>query len=204
MGDLSVLERRDFKRLISVMKQKIVLAAIAALGLSSIALPAQAARLKWNVDYTGFFSSGASIFGSFEADETAADDGIVSDDEFTAWSWSWSGDSTVAAFTLSSDSAEIATPADGGSSFYVDGTPNLPFAGLDQGLFVSDSGEQALDLEFLLVEDFANGAFTSGSSLAGAAVTVSDPEPVPEPATLLSLLAVAGAVAATKRQRQLG
>ncbi len=185
------------------MKQ-IVLAAAAALGITAFATPAQAALFKWSVDYTGFFAEDASISGFFVADGADAADGIVSGDEFDSWEWTWSGNSEIEAFTISSSDGDFAfDPA-----FYVDGTPNeVGLAdGLDQGSFFSD--DYGLDLEFLFVESFTAGAtpfegVTSfGDVTAAGTISVSEPEKVPEPATVLGLLALAGAAAMVKRQKQ--
>ncbi|MBX2862590.1 MAG: PEP-CTERM sorting domain-containing protein [Leptolyngbyaceae cyanobacterium MAG.088] len=183
------------------MKQ-IVLATAAALGVTAFAAPAQAALFQWNVDYTGFFAEDASISGFFVADEADAADGMVSGDEFEDWSWTWSGNSEVDAFTISSDEGG---DFDFDPTFYVDGTPNEPGVGLDQGLFFSD--DYAVDLEFLIVEDFTGdnaltSAVTFGDLEAAGTVSVSDPEPVPEPATLLGLMALVGAATMAKRQKQ--
>ena len=184
------------------MKQ-IVLVAAAALSVTALAAPAQAALFQWNVDYTGFFAEDASISGFFVADETAADDGIVSGDEFEDWEWTWSGNSQIDAFTISSSDGNFSF----NPGFYVDGTPNeLELAdGLDQGFYFSD--DFGLDLEFLVIEDFAGstpfeGLASSGDVTAAAAISVSDPEPVPEPATLLGLMTLVGAAAMVKRQKQ--
>ena len=186
------------------MKQ-ILFAAAAALGLTAVAAPAHAALFQWNVDYTGFFADDASISGFFVADETAAADGIVSGDEFDSWEWNWSGNSEVDAFSISSSDGEFATLF-GNPGFYVDGTPNEVGLtdGLDQGAYTSD--DYGLDLEFLIVQDFTTGnpfarTSTEGDLTAGS-IAVSDPVAVPEPTTVLGLLAMAGAAAMAKRQKQ--
>ena len=180
------------------MKQ-IVLAAAAALGVTAFAAPAQAALFKWSVDYTGFFADDAFISGFFIADGADAEDGIVSGDEFDSWEWTWSGNSEVDAFTVSSSDGEFATLF-GNPAFFVDGTPNEVGAGFDQGFYGSD--DVGLDLEFLFVDNFADGTFTAGDVTAAGTISVSDPEKVPEPATILGLLTVAGAAALAKRQKQ--
>ncbi|MEM7065597.1 MAG: PEP-CTERM sorting domain-containing protein [Cyanobacteria bacterium P01_B01_bin.77] len=182
------------------MKQ-ILLAAAAALGVTAFAAPAQAARFQWNVDYTGFFADGASISGFFTADETAATDGFVSGDEFDTWEWTWSGNSEIAAFTLTSLTAEAETFF-GDFGFFVDGMANVPGDDASEGVYISD--EAAIDLDFLLVDTFTSGAIASvsGNTTASGVVTVSDPEAVPEPATLLGLLTLAGAAVVAKRQKQ--
>lgn len=166
----------------------------AVLGVA-IATPANAALFSWNVEYSGFWEEGA-VNGSFVADQADAADGIVSIDEMTSWFWSWSGNEDVAAFDISSQDALAGTQFD--PSFYVDGTENQPFAGLDQGSFFGgEAGEQLIDFEFLIVQGvdpFPSGNSGSGPVTEGAlpgTVAVSDPEKVPEPATLLGLLALA-------------
>ncbi|MEL6136625.1 MAG: PEP-CTERM sorting domain-containing protein [Cyanobacteria bacterium J06628_6] len=184
---------------------KFAIAASAALGAVAIATPTQAADFKWTVEYAGFFAEDASITGSFVADETAADDGIVFSDEFSSWIWSWSGNSEAEAFSIDSSDGFVETSF-GPVGFYVDGTPNeVDLADdLDQGLYVSDSGDTGLDLEFLFVENFDTGAFALGDLAAsGATISVSDPKPVPEPATILGVLTVLfGMGAAANRQKQ--
>ena len=183
-----------------IMKQ-IVLAAAVLSSAAVFSAPAQAALFKWNVDYTGFFAEDAFISGFFIAEETAATDGIVSGDEFDSWEWSWSGNSEVDAFTISSSDGEFASLFDN-TGFFVDGTPNelRQADGLDQGFFGSD--DFGLDLEFLLVDNFSAGTTSDGDVAALGTISVSDPEPVPEPATLLGLLAVGGAAILAKRQKQ--
>ena len=183
-----------------IMKQIVLVAAV----LSSAAVfvaPAQAALFKWTVDYTGFFAEDASINGFFVADDAATTDGIVSGDEFESWEWTWSGNSEVDAFTVSSSDGEFASLFDN-TGFFVDGTPNeLGLTdGLDQGLYSSD--DFGLDLEFLFVDNFGADTTSDGDVTAAGTILVSDPEPVPEPATLLGLLAVGGAAALAKRQKQ--
>ena len=188
------------------MKQ-VVFAVAAALGVTAFAAPAHAVRFKWSVDYTGFFADGASITGFFIADESAATDGIVTGDEFESWEWSWSGNSEVAAFSIPSSHGEFSTLFDT-PGFFVNGTPNeVDFAdGLDQGLYFSD--DFSIDLELLIVEDYTAGTFpfaetaSFGDLTAPGVISVSDPEIVPEPATLLGLLTLAGAAAFAKRQKQ--
>ncbi|NEZ61483.1 PEP-CTERM sorting domain-containing protein [Leptolyngbyaceae cyanobacterium CCMR0082] len=181
--------------------KRIVFAVAATLGVTAFAAPADAALFKWSVDYTGFFAEDAFISGFFIAEGTAATDGVVSGNEFDSWQWSWSGNSEVDAFTISSSDGEFASLFDN-TGFFVDGTPNeLGLTdGLDQGLYSSD--DFGLDLEFLFVDNFGAGAISDGDLTALGTISVSDPEPVPEPATLLGLLAVAGAAAVAKRQKQ--
>lgn len=172
------------------------------LGLSLLAAPAQSAVLAWKVDYSGWWEAdgGGSISGTFYADETAALDGVVSTDEFTFWSWDWSGNNAVSAFSIASTDLGAETQLD--PSFYVEGTPNQPFLldGLDQGVFAA--GDFLLDLESLLVQNFVtNGVSTGDSTTQVGTVTISDPSVVPEPATVLGLMALVGVGAVTlKRQ----
>ena len=186
--------------------------AAAALGLISIAAPVEAAQLKWTVEYTGFFESdgGGSIIGSFIADQADAADGIVSDTEFSSWIWNWSGNDAVSAFSISSNDGSIDPFF--GSSFYVDGTPNEPLDGnfndpddLDQGVYTSGSGNDIIDFNGLFVQRLAEAEFSQGdASAANTAITVSDPESVPEPATVLGMLVVlAGfATSVVRHQKQ--
>jgi hypothetical protein len=193
----------------------IALAATAALGFVSIAAPAQAALFSWSVEYTGWWEEqgGGSIAGSFVASEADAADGIVALDEISAWMWDWSGNDYVSAFSISSKDkgSEIQILGDP-NGFYGDGTPNLPGLadGLDQGTFVGgDAGEYVLDLEYLGVEDNTvsfpfGGAVVYGDVAAAGSITVSEPIPVPEPASLIGLLAIAGGIGGSviKRQKQ--
>jgi hypothetical protein len=172
--------------------------------LAAIATPVQAAAFSWSLDYTGWWEAdgGGSISGFFTADESSALDGIISVDELLSWSWIWSGNDAVSAFSISSSDEGAEAQLD--PAFYVDGTPNLPFEfdGLDQGVFAA--GDFLVDLEFLLVQNNATGDFSGGDSeSANGSVSLGDPKPVPEPATLLGLLALAGASTVTlKRQQQ--
>lgn len=193
--------------------KRFALAVGMGLGLATLAAPANAALLAWEVGYSGWWEEdgGGSISGKLFADEEDALDGIVSADELTSWGWNWSGNDAVSAFSISSDEAGATTDFD--PSFYVDGTPNEPIGldfvdpdGLDQGSFISGSGNEILDLQALLAISSADGveSFSRGNpdSTLGA-VTVSEPTPVPEPTTILSLLALAGISTATlKRQKQ--
>lgn len=185
------------------------LAATAALSLVAIAAPANAAGFRWDVEYTGWWEAdgGGSVAGTFSAGEDAASDGIVSPDEIKFWSWNWSGNDAVSAFTISSkdENAEIQVVDPSlANGFYVDGTPNQPnlLDNLDQAVFAA--GNYLLDLEFLYVQDFATDGFSGGDSeAASGTVSVSEPIPVPEPTTVLGLLALAGtAIATLKRQKQ--
>ncbi|MFE4108265.1 PEP-CTERM sorting domain-containing protein [Almyronema epifaneia] len=191
----------------------IVLAATAALGLAALAAPAEAALFSWNVEYTGWWEEEATVSGTLFADEASAADGILSLDELTDWSWSWSGNSFVPAFAISSkdEGAEIQIfDPSAASGFYVDGTANLPdlLDDLDQGVFAA--GDFLLDLEFLIVEQIDTGSQGTSDSLvafgdtsAAGTVSVADPKPVPEPAALLGLLALSGlGTASLKRQKQ--
>lgn len=187
------------------MKQ-IVLAAVAAIGTTAVAAPAQAVTFKWNVDYTGFFSNGASITGYFVADESAADDGVVSADEFDSWQWNWSGNSEVDAFSISSSNGEFSTLF-GVPGFFVNGTTNAVNLAdnLEQGNYSSNNYN--LDLEYLIVEDVTAGSPITGTTtygnLTAGSIAVSDPEIVPEPTTLLGLLTLAGTAAMVKRQKKI-
>ena len=187
--------------------KKIVFAAAAALGVVAFAAPAQALTFRWDVDYSGFFADGESITGSFIADETAAADGFVSTDEFDSWVWNFSGNSEVSALSVSSDEGgEIQVfPGIDVTGFFVDGTPNVPGDDAFEGVYASDVA--VIDLDFLEVVDVSGGNVFAGTATSGdvtlsESVAVSDPEVVPEPATLLGLLTLAGAAAMAKRQKQ--
>ncbi|MGD1909175.1 MAG: PEP-CTERM sorting domain-containing protein [Leptolyngbyaceae cyanobacterium] len=189
-------------------------AATAALGLAITATPADAALFSWDIDYTGWWEldGGGSLMGELRADETAADDGILSASELVSWSWDWSGNDFVSAFSISSEDVgaeiqEFLGPDTVG--FYVDGTPNLPDDGLDQGVFVGgDEGQYVLDLEFLFIEDNTfsfpfGGDLTAGDTFAPEGdVAVGEPKKVPEPATVMGLIALAAAGVTVKRQTQ--
>lgn len=177
------------------MKQ-ILLAATAALGVAAVAAPAQAALFEWNVDYTGFFEDGSSINGFFRAEDTAAADGFVSTEEFDSWAWNFDGGS------ISSDEGGEIQTFFGPAGFFVDGTANVPGDDASEGVYASDSA--VIDLDFLFVDTFASGFITSsatGDVTVSDGVAVSDPVPVPEPASLLGLLAMAGAAVVVKRQK---
>ncbi|MEA5464108.1 PEP-CTERM sorting domain-containing protein [Leptothoe sp. PORK10 BA2] len=182
--------------------KKIVFAAAATLGITAFAAPAQAASFRWNIDYTGFFADGASINGSFIADETAATDGFVSTDEFDSWIWTFNSATEVVSVSSADSGAEIQNFF-GPAGFFVDGTANVVGDDASEGVYASSSA--VIDLDFLLVDTFASGSITSsatGDVTVSDAISVSDPETVPEPATLLGLFALAGAAATAKRQKQ--
>jgi hypothetical protein len=133
----------------------------------------------------------------------------VSADELKDWQWNWSGNDVVSAFSISSKAGGT---TDFQPSFYVNDTPNLPIGldfldpdNLDQGSFVSGSGNEILDLQALLAISFTDGveSVSEGNPTATlGTVSVSEPTAVPEPATVLGLLALAGVSTATlKRQK---
>lgn len=175
------------------------------LGMAAIATPTQAALFSWEIEYSGWWDAegGGSVTGSLVADDADAADGIVSGDEITSWAWSWSGNDFAPAFEISS--ADSAAGTQFVEGFFVDGTPNLPdfLDGLDQGTFFGgEAGEQLIDFEFLLVQ--ADDPFPNGDPEVSAGdfaaetgtIIVSDPTKVPEPTTVLGLLAL-GAIAGT-------
>lgn len=180
-----------------------------AWGLTAIATPVKAAVLGWDIEYTGWWEEvgGGSISGMFSADEEDAADGVVSINEMRSWMWSWSGNDTIPAFSISSGAGAT---TDFNPSFHVDGTPNVPslleFDDLDQGVFISGSGEEIIDLEALLV--IANAGSLDDLVIEGnpaasqGSIFVSEPEMIPEPATVLGLMALAGASAAMFGQRK--
>ncbi|NES94216.1 MAG: PEP-CTERM sorting domain-containing protein [Desertifilum sp. SIO1I2] len=177
-----------------------------SLGLLALGTPANAARFSWNVEYTGWWAAdgGGSISGQFIANPEDALDGIISIEEMTSWFWNWTGNDVVPAFSISSKDAGAST--DGFfPRFYVDGTPNQPFdfnldPNLDQGAFTA--GDYYLDLEFLRVESLLANLVSQGNPELMGTITVSDPTVVPEPATLLGLMAIAGLATTLKRQKQ--
>jgi hypothetical protein len=187
--------------------KRFALAVGLGLGLATLAAPANAALFAWDIEYSGWWeeSGGGSIFGTIVADDSDAEDGIVSGDELKSWLWNWSGNDVVPAFSFSSE--EDGATADFDASFYVDGRLNQPglLDGLDQGTFTSATGDEVLDLEFLFAISYADGveSFSPGNpeALTGT-VAVADPVIVPEPTTVLGLV-VAGLGAVTlKRQKQ--
>jgi len=193
--------------------KRLALAATVALGWAALAAPANAALFSWDIEYTGWWEEdgGGSISGTIFADEDDAADGIVSADELKAWEWNWSGNDAVSAFSISSE--EEGATTDFEPSFYVNDIPNQPIGmdfvdpdNLDQGSFISGSGNELLDLQALLVISFMDGveSVSVGNPTATiGTVTVSEPTPVPEPATVLGLLALAGISTATfKRHKQ--
>lgn len=189
--------------------KRFALAVGMSLGLATLAAPANAAILAWDIEYSSWWEEdGGSISGTFAADEKDAQDGIVSTDEMTSWLWKWSGNDVVPAFSFSSRNA--GATADFNPSFYVDGRLNQHslLDRLDQGTFTSGSGNEALDLEYLFAISFVNNveSFSQGNpnSTLGT-ITVSDPVIVPEADGFLGLITItlAGISAATlKRQKQ--
>jgi len=187
--------------------KRLALAVGLSLGLATLTAPAHAALFSWDIEYSGWWeeSGGGSISGTIVADENDAQDGIVSGDELKSWFWSWSGNEVVSAFSFSSQEAGATVDFD--SSFYVDGRPNQPglLDGLDQGTFTSGSGSAVLDLEYLFASSFADNveSFSPGNlnSTVGT-IAVADPVPVPEPMSVLGLLALAGLGATTLKRQQ--
>jgi hypothetical protein len=187
------------------------LAATAALGFVALATPANAATFAWDIKYSGWWTQdgGGEVSGTIVADEKSAADGIISLDEMFAWSWNWSGNSAVSAFSIFSDNASTALGFPG--SFYVNGTPNRPIDenfvdadNLDQGLFASKSENELIDFQALVVQNVATEGVSVGNAKATTGrTTVSAPRAVPEPATLAGLIAI-GAMAAPAfaRKRQ--
>ncbi len=177
------------------------------LGLATLAAPANAAILAWDIEYSGWWEEdgGGSISGKFVADHKNAQDGIVSVDEMTSWLWNWSGNDVVPAFSFSSGDAGATT--DFNPSFYVDGRLNQPLDGdgLDQGTFTSGSGNEVLDLEYLFAISYVDNveSFSAGNldSTLGR-ISVSDPVAVPEPDSILGLITLVGISAVTLKRRK--
>ncbi len=177
--------------------KRFAFAAAATLALSAIAAPANAAKFKWTVDYSGFWSDGSALTGMFVAHEEDALDGIVSSDEFLTWMWDWSGNLDVEAFSISSEDAFSETQFDAALNLGAD-----PFV---QGVFFGgiDPEEFSIDADFLFVDQFnfetSDYMFTEADQDGSVSVTS---QPVPEPATILGLMALAAAGTAVKRQTQ--
>lgn len=184
----------------------LAIAIAATLGALTLATPADAARLRWQIEYTGWWAAdgGGSISGQFIANQEDALDGIISIDEMTSWLWNWTGNDVVPAFSISS--VDTGASTDGFfPRFYVDGTPNQPFdfnldPNLDQGAFTA--GDYYLDLEFLRVESLLANLVSQGNPELMGTITVSDPTVVPEPTAIFSLLAIAGLATTLKRQKR--
>jgi hypothetical protein len=171
-------------------------AATVALGLTAIAAPADAAMFEWTVEYTDFWSDGSSLTGAIRADEAAALDGIITSDEFTAWMWDWSGNAEVDAFSISSKDELAETQFDAALNLGDD-----PFA---QGLFsAGDPINYSIDFDFLVVDKFNFDTFEFSESVADGdgSVAVSSKK-VPEPATVMGLIALTAVGATVKRQKQ--
>ncbi|NJM58302.1 MAG: hypothetical protein HC857_13935 [Synechococcales cyanobacterium RU_4_20] len=126
----------------------------------------------FGVQYLGFWAGGGAVSGVISASEADAADGVISLDELVDWSWDWSGNSEVDAFSLSSaESAAIALLPPGGfllnqPSGVLDTTLIDP-QGLDQGLYESEDGDRAIDLGALLIQDFAANRLAQGDPLRG-------------------------------------
>lgn len=177
------------------------------LGLATLAAPANAAILAWDVEYSNWWEEdgGGSISGKFVADRKDAQDGIVSADEMTSWLWNWSGNDVVPAFSFSS--GEIGATTDFNPSFYVDGRLNQPslLDGLDQGTFTSGSGNEVLDLEYLFAISFVANveSFSQGNSNSAlGTIRVSNPVVVPEPDSILGLITLVSISAVTLKRRK--
>ena len=127
--------------------------------------------LDFDVEYVGFWGAEGSVTGGFSISEADAADGIASLDELISWSWDWTGNGDVAAFSVSSDSASVTALLPPGG-FLLDGE-NTPIDsnffdadGLDQGLYETESGDQYIDLGVLIIEDLAAGTFSEGDAAA--------------------------------------
>ncbi|MBD2579265.1 PEP-CTERM sorting domain-containing protein [Oscillatoria sp. FACHB-1406] len=184
-----------------------IFAIAASLGSAILTAPANAALLSWKVDYTGWWDNdgGGAISGLFAADETAASDGIISIDEMSNWTWNWSGNNNVAAFSISSKDGGV---TDFSPSFFVDGRQNTPIVdffdadNLDQGSFIGGGGNLVLDLQTLLVGSYGDNIAESlgdpTSRLGKISVST-----VPEPSIgLIALLGVG--LASWKLRKQQG
>lgn len=174
-----------------------LVAFVCALAFSGLS---HANLVSYDVEYTGWWDAegGGSLQGMLTAAEAASEDGIIDlATELEAWTWNWSGNTFLSAFSISSNDAGAGIDIFDTAGFYVDGTANLPdFAdNLDQGVFIGGSvGEFVVDLEFLILEDNTTGFpfggdFTEGDlSSAFGIVSVAQAQsvPVPTPLTLLA------------------
>ena len=128
--------------------------------------------LDFSLQYSGFWEGGGSVKGTFSATEAAAADGIISLDELISWNLDWTGNDEVDAFSISSDDGEaIALLPPGGfllsdTNTAIDADLNDP-DGLDQGLYESGSGEEAIDLGALIIEDVADSSVAQGNATDG-------------------------------------
>lgn len=183
--------------------KRFAIALMAGLGLSlTVATaPAKASLLGWNVEYSGFWGSdgGGSIFGSFFADQADTQDGFVGLDEMESWTWNWTGNSAVPGFSISSANGSLGLNlvdlAEAG--FFIDGRANVPLAGRDQGIFASAAEDKVIDVEGLILYTESTNAqnITTRKESIGSASASSGRitlKPVPEPASVLGLLALAG------------
>lgn len=139
-------------------------------GLGSIVI---SPVINFEVEYSGFWADGGSVIGGFSVSEADAADGVVTTDELIAWNWNWSGNSEVAAFSISSEDGVVADllPLTGflleGMNTPVDGEFADP-DGIDQGLYESVSGEQVIDLGALVIQDFTADALSLGDISLGS------------------------------------
>lgn len=156
---------------------------------------ASAALLSWNISYTGWWEieGGGAVNGTLITDESAAIDGFISQNELLSWTWEWTGNSFLSAFTISS--------SDAGASlgflptFDLSGAPNVPAEGLDQGTFTGgDLGRLFIDLEFLSIQNdnipFPDNSLAGDIFAPQGQILISDPtrlSEVSEPGALAAL-----------------
>lgn len=185
--------------------KRFAIAAVATVGLAAISTPADAAIFEWTVEYTDFWADGASLTGSIHAEEEAALDGIISSDEFTSWMWNWSGNIDVDPFSISSQDEFAETQFDAalilGANPFVEG---LFIGGTDSVEYSIDFFDSIFVTAFDFEEasnDFLYEAPASESDQFGTVTTSA--KAVPEPATVLGLIALAATASTTiKRQKQ--
>ncbi|MEO1081467.1 MAG: PEP-CTERM sorting domain-containing protein [Pseudomonadota bacterium] len=197
---------------------KKTLALITLVSASVLSGPSNAMPVSFDLEYTGYWEldGGGSLLGTLIADEGAAVDGVIDfGSELLSWTWDWTGNSFVSAFSMSSfDAGAEISNMGANTGIFVDGTPNLPgFAdGLDQGVFTGgDAGQFRIDFEFLTIEDrtfsfpFGGDLTTGDTTSPTGMITTIGPivvEGVPEPATYLLFAAAAAGVLAIQRPRR--
>ncbi|MEM1291610.1 MAG: PEP-CTERM sorting domain-containing protein [Cyanobacteria bacterium P01_H01_bin.162] len=168
----------------------------------AIAPAAEAATIGFDFFGTGYGGAGGIVTGMFETDETSVEDGLVSEDELISWMFSFNGLPGVDAFEISSNEANASVlffegfqvsssaPVDQGVDF-----TSLGAIFPDLGTFEGDAG--SIDLEFGFI--FSNANLQDGEPVGKGSAVVT-PQPVPEPMTLLGILAVGGLGYASRRR----
>ncbi len=157
-----------------------VAAGTASLGSATAGSISVSEVVDYSVNFSGFWGDGGSVTGLFSISEADAADGVASLDELVSWSFDWTGNSDVAAFSVSSDRDNVTALLPPGG-FLLDGKNTainsslVDADGLDQGLYQSASGEQSIDLGALIIQDFAVGTLAQGDVDAiGATISIDD------------------------------